>query len=194
MKRLIVIMIAALIWALPTTAMAHSKLQSATPAVDAKIDASPQSIEMVFNTKIEKISTFMLFNEAGEQIETGDAKVDGDTMSGILPSPLDNGSYTVKWTIIGADSHAVEGEYSFSVEAPAAPSPSPTPEPETSVTPTVSPSAEASATHLPTDASDGQDAEEEDPLKELTSSPISAVVGIAAVGAVLVLMLRRRKP
>lgn len=191
MKRLMLILIAALVFALPATAMAHSKLQSATPAVDAKVDASPQSIEMVFNTKIENISTFKLFNEAGEQIETGDANVDGDTMTGTVPSPLENGAYTVKWTIIGADSHAVEGEYSFTVEAPAAPSP--TPEAETSEAPSVTPSAEVSAAPEPSEAPNEQDAEE-DTLNSLTSSPIAALVGIAAVAAVLILMFRRRKP
>ncbi|MCR2804805.1 copper resistance CopC family protein [Paenibacillus soyae] len=191
MKRLMLILIAAMVCVFPATAMAHSKLESATPAVSSKVDASPQTIEMVFNTKIEKISNFKLFNEAGQEIETGDSNVNGDTMTGTVPTPLENGAYTVKWTIIGADSHAVEGEYSFTVEAPVAPSEAPSQAP--SAEPTVAPSPEASVTPAPSEAASEPESEE-DPLKSLTSSPLAAVVGIAAVGAVLVIMLRRRKP
>ena len=30
-------------------------------------------------------------------------------------SPLDNGTYTVEWKIIGADGHPIQGTYSFMV-------------------------------------------------------------------------------
>lgn len=109
--------ILALIWLAPHAAAAHSILQSAEPSADSTVKVSPLQIAMTFDTRIEKLSTFKLFNAAGEQVETGKVEVTGDTMTGKVPATLPNGIYTVKWTIIGADSHAVEGNYTFTVEA-----------------------------------------------------------------------------
>ncbi|MEK3882731.1 copper resistance protein CopC [Paenibacillus sp. PL2-23] len=194
MKRFIMILAAALMLLLPSTAMAHSKLTSAIPAVDSTIDVSPASIDMVFDTRIEKISSFKLYNEGGEQLETGDSVVSNDKMTGSIPSPLTNGLYTVKWTIIGADGHAVEGEYSFTVDAPAqAPAPSPSPV----ESPASTPSAQAPAAVSPeptASVEQDEDAEKEDPLQSLASSPAAALGGIIVVATVLVLMFRRRKP
>lgn len=33
-------------------------------------------------------------------------------------TPLENGNYTVSYKIIGADSHVIEGNYTFSVDRP----------------------------------------------------------------------------
>ncbi|MBD2870404.1 copper resistance CopC family protein [Paenibacillus arenilitoris] len=196
MKKILLIFLAAL-WLVPGVAMAHSTLEVAVPAKDATVQASPEKIELTFNTKIEKLSNFKLLNAAGEQIQTGETDVDGATMSGGVPEPLASGVYTVKWTIIGADGHSVEGEYAFTVDAPE-PSvePSPTVTPEASAEadgaePSPTPSAEATA-----DA--GEPAEEENGAAggetQGTNYAPAIVIGVIIVAAALVLFLRRRKP
>ncbi|MFD0588248.1 copper resistance protein CopC [Paenibacillus sp. GCM10027627] len=187
MKR-IFILVFALMLMVPMAAMAHSTLDTATPAKDAAVDASPEKIEMSFDTKIEKLSNFKLFNAAGEQMTTGKAVVEGSTMTGTVDNVLENGAYTVKWTIIGADGHPVEGEYSFSVAAPS-PSPSATPE-ATEVTPSTAPSEQPSASPAPTASPAPEQPAEEDGGN---STLLLTVGGIIAVAAVLVLLLRKRK-
>lgn len=189
MKRMLVLLFTFMLL-LPNMAMAHSKLQSSSPAADSTLDAVPEQIEMIFNTEIESLSNFKLFNAAGEQFETGKAAVSGDTMTGALPPDLENGVYTVKWTIIGADSHSVEGEFSFTVNAPAAaPSPeaSPTPEnAEATATPESTPSVE------PEQANDSNMVEEESG-NGTNLTPIFIIGGIIIVIAILIPLLRRRK-
>lgn len=191
MKRVMLIIIA-LIWLLPSAAMAHSKLQTALPAVDATVDVSPERIEMTFDTKIEKLSTFKLFNEAGEQIETGKAEVNEDTMTGSVPAVLENGAYTVEWTIIGADSHAVKGEYTFTVDAPVQVTPSPTPSEEPTTEPSEQPSEQPSATPTSTPAETDNDSDD-DIGEVLASPPVLVMIGIVIVAAIIFFVLMRKK-
>jgi methionine-rich copper-binding protein CopC len=177
MKRILLICLAAL-WLVPGVAMAHSKLESAVPAQDSLIADSPERIELTFNTKIEKLSNFKLLNAAGEEMETERAEVNGETMSGAVPAVLPNGIYTVKWTIIGADGHSVEGNYAFTVDAPT-PEPAAEPEP-TAETPIDSPSPSPSPESVTVD-------------KEDANYAPAIIIGAIIAAAALVLFLRRRK-
>ncbi|REK75974.1 copper resistance CopC family protein [Paenibacillus paeoniae] len=191
MKRALLILMA-LIWLLPSAALAHSTLHTALPGVDATVDVSPERIEMKFDTKIEKLSTFKLFNEAGEQLDTGKAEVSGDTMTGTVPAALDNGKYTVKWTIIGADSHAVEGEYAFTVDTPVLATPSPTPSEEPSNEPSEQPSEQPSAT--PTSTPTPTDNDSHDDFAEvLASPPVLVMIAIVIIAVVIFVVLMRKK-
>ena len=70
---------------------------------------------MEFNTEIETTSTVKVFNENKEEIIVGNTQVSDNVMTGGFMSPLDNGTYTVEWKIIGADGHPIQGTYSFMV-------------------------------------------------------------------------------
>ena len=70
---------------------------------------------MEFNTKIETTSTVKVFNENKEEIIVSNTQVNDNMMTGGFMSPLDNGTYTVEWKIIGADGHPIQGTYSFMV-------------------------------------------------------------------------------
>lgn len=205
MKRMFIIGLA-LFMLLPTAAMAHSKLERAEPGQGAVVDASPENITMAFDTKIEKLSTFKLFNDAGEEIEKGDIVVDGPEMTAALTESLENGDYVVKWTIIGADSHVVEGEYGFTVDAPAAATPeatadaaeepteppasgepdSPNDAAETPLDPTADPAAEP--------APGAGNAGESDATQTGTGYVPFIIIGAIIVAAAIVIAVRRRKP
>lgn len=189
MKRILLILLATL-WLVPGAAMAHSKMDSSSPAADATTSVSPAQIEMSFNTSIEKLSNFKLLNEAGEQVPTGDAVVNDTSMSGEVTEPLPNGSYTVKWTIIGADGHSVEGQYSFKVEAaeaavtePPAASPEQSTEPVATETPEPEASAQPETSPSPTE--DEQDG-------GLSTAGL-VIVGIVLVAAIVLIIRRRQK-
>jgi hypothetical protein len=201
MKRILLICLA-LVWLLPQAALAHSKLEESVPEKDSVSESSPQEIRLTFDTRIEKISDFKLLDAAGKEIALGDTFVEGDTMSNRPAAPLGNGDYTVKWTIVGADGHAIEGQYGFSVAAPVAtatpePTASPSPSPsapageateQPSATQAPSPSAEDEATPSPSPES------EDNGNGESGMSPLLAIGGIILVVAVAAALIRRRKP
>jgi copper resistance protein C len=108
-----------LVFQLPSSAFAHSKLESATPGEGEKVTTDLEAVVLTFSTKIESLSAMKLKNENKEiplQIS-----VEDDQMIGKMNDPLENGNYTVEYKIIGADSHVIEGNYSFSVDRPEQP-------------------------------------------------------------------------
>ncbi|WP_433939394.1 copper homeostasis periplasmic binding protein CopC [Paenibacillus lautus] len=110
-----------LVLVFPTATWAHSKLESSTPAADAKITESVKEVNLSFNENIdENLSTLKVKNAQGEAVEVSEVKVNQNTMAGTLAAPLPSGSYTVEWKIVGGDGHPVDGTYVFEVDAPEA--------------------------------------------------------------------------
>ncbi|SEM06159.1 hypothetical protein SAMN04488688_108136 [Paenibacillus sp. cl141a] len=108
-----------LVLVFPTATWAHSKLESSTPAADAKITESVKEVNLSFNENIdENLSTLKVKNAQGEEVEVSEIKVNQNTMAGTLAAPLPSSSYTVEWKIVGGDGHPVDGTYAFEVDAP----------------------------------------------------------------------------
>lgn len=117
-----------LILVFPTATWAHSKLETSTPAADAKLTESVQEVSLSFNENIdENLSTLKIKNAQGESVEVAEVKINQNTMLGTLAAPLPSGSYTVEWKIVGGDGHPVDGTYAFEVDAPEAEAPPETP-------------------------------------------------------------------
>jgi methionine-rich copper-binding protein CopC len=105
---------------LATSAYAHPKLESASPAADVSSKVSPTEIKLNFSQDvIAKFSGVEIKNESGKAIPTGvpvtDAK-DRKQLVVPLPAPLTAGHYTVTWHAVSEDTHRVTGEYSFGVD------------------------------------------------------------------------------
>ncbi len=110
-----------LILVFPTATWAHSKLETSTPAADAKLTESVREVSLSFNENIdENLSTLKIKNAQGESVEVGEVKINQNTMLGTLAAPLPSGSYTVEWKIVGGDGHPVDGTYAFEVDVPEA--------------------------------------------------------------------------
>ncbi|WP_336776814.1 copper resistance CopC family protein [Paenibacillus sp. MMO-58] len=203
MKRILFICLAAL-FLLPGIAMAHSKITVSTPAKEETVTVSPAEISMTFNTNIEKLSQFKLLDESGNQVPTGDISVSKASMSGLVTEPLKNGAYTVKWTIIGADGHAVDGEYAFTVNAPEA---TPSPTPEATATPAdSSPFPSAEVTKAPDASASADDNVSEEPSPSVpaedattesgdngVNTAIWVIAGVIVVAGVVIMIRRSRK-
>jgi methionine-rich copper-binding protein CopC len=105
--------------ALATSAEAHPKLKSVSPAADVSSKVSPKEIKLNFSEGvIAKFSGLELKDEAGKIITTGVPVNDpGDRKQLVvpLPSPLIAGRYKVAWHAVSEDTHRVKGEYSFEV-------------------------------------------------------------------------------
>ncbi len=105
--------------ALATSAEAHPKLKSVSPAADVSSKVAPKEIKLNFSEGvIAKFSGLELKNEAGKTITTGVPVNDpGDRKQLIVPlsPPLAAGRYKVTWHAVSEDTHRVNGEYSFEV-------------------------------------------------------------------------------
>lgn len=136
-----------LILVFPTATWAHSKLETSTPAADAKLTESVQEVSLSFNENIdENLSTLKIKNAQGESVEVAEVKINQNTMLGTLGAPLPSGSYTVEWKIVGGDGHPVDGTYAFEVDAPEAEATPETPA-DTEETPEDTANTQDEATH-----------------------------------------------
>ena len=105
---------------LATSANAHPKLISASPAADVSSKVSPTEITLNFSEGvIARFSGIELKDETGKAIATGVAATDPKDRKQLvvpLPAPLMAGHYKVTWHAVSEDTHRVKGEYSFGVD------------------------------------------------------------------------------
>ena len=107
-------------------AEAHPRLVAATPAADAVV-AGPATIKLKFNepvvaqfSGIELQMTDMpgMKMSTPMKVAVGAPKLAADrtTLSANPGKPLARGAYRVVWHAVAADTHRVEGSYSFTVK------------------------------------------------------------------------------
>jgi methionine-rich copper-binding protein CopC len=100
-------------------AWAHAKLQSATPAAEATLDAPPKEISLHFNEKLEaEFSSVKLTDGGGQNIGGAKSHLDPLQPSILrldLPD-LNPGTYGVQWAVVGQDGHRIKGQYKFTVK------------------------------------------------------------------------------
>ncbi|NWK96368.1 copper resistance protein CopC [Sphingobium lactosutens] len=124
MTRKFLIAAAALALALPGVASAHTKLLSSSPAANATV-AKPTRLTLTFSetflapmSGVELTMTGMPGMASHEPMPIKGFKtaVEGKTMTLTLPRALPAGTYELKWHVVGADQHKMEGGYSFTVK------------------------------------------------------------------------------
>src|SRR5258707_8749447 len=102
---------------LTTSANAHPKLISASPAADVSSKVSPTEIKLNFSEGvIARFSGIELKDETGKAIATGVAATDPKDRKQLvvpLPAPLMAGHYKGTWHAVFEDTHPVKGGYSF---------------------------------------------------------------------------------
>jgi copper resistance protein C len=99
-------------------ASAHAHLVRATPAVGSTVQAAPGEVALRFSEKLEpKFSSVVVRDSAGKQVDKGDAAVDkADRMLiRVLLPPLEPGVYKVEWKAVSADTHKVDGDFTFKI-------------------------------------------------------------------------------
>lgn len=124
MTRLFLTAAAAFALTLPGVASAHSKLLSSSPAANATV-TKPTRLTLTFSETFlaplsgaDLVMTGMpgMDNHEPMPIKGFKTAVDGKTMTLTFPRALPAGSYDLKWHIVGADQHKMEGGYSFKVK------------------------------------------------------------------------------
>jgi copper resistance protein C len=101
-----------------TAALAHAHLVRAAPAEGATVKEAPTEVTLKFNERLEpSFSAAVIRDAAGKQVDKADAhvdKADRTTVRVSLP-PLEPGVYTVEWRVMSADTHKVNGNFTFRV-------------------------------------------------------------------------------
>ena len=106
-----------LLWTV-ATAFAHAHLVRATPAEGGAVNEAPAEVTLKFNERLEpKFSSAAIRDSAGKQVDKADAHVDkaDRTVVRVSLPPLEPGVYTVEWRVMSADSHKVNGNFTFKV-------------------------------------------------------------------------------
>ncbi len=109
-----------LLFTFVSVTFAHTGLESSNPQNGEVINEELEQITLTFEGKVEQGSTFTLKNANGESITVNNITITENVLSGDLSSPLENGYYTVDWSLIGADGHLIEDSFAFTVDAPIA--------------------------------------------------------------------------
>ncbi|MET3506556.1 copper resistance CopC family protein [Halalkalibacter oceani] len=178
----------------PAAAGAHSHLESSTPADGETVEEPLDTLELQFDAGIEPLSTIQLFNENEEEVPVEDISIDSPVLTASLAEPLANGQYRVTWTIIGADTHTTEGEFSFSVDAPAPENEAATEEQDAPVTEEPETEQEETIEEETAEPELATADEEEDPPAAETIVPLlTTAVVIILFGALAGWLVRRRK-
>jgi methionine-rich copper-binding protein CopC len=103
-----------------TAANAHPKLVTTNPAANAVITSSPKELRFNFNEDlVPKFSGAEVKDQKGQKIKIGTAMADPADKKQLvvpLPTPLAQGVYKVVWHAVAADTHRVNGSYSFTIK------------------------------------------------------------------------------
>jgi copper transport protein len=112
------VLIAALV--VVPTASAHAILLSSTPASDSVVDRPPKSVVLRFNEPVESaFGSVRVYDSQAKRVDDGRVTrpTDRTVQVGVAPR-LPDGTYTVTWRVVSADSHPITGAFVFHVGAP----------------------------------------------------------------------------
>jgi copper transport protein len=115
----------ALLLGVRSVGFAHATLLRAEPVAGSHLAASPSLVRLVFSEAMEpSLAQLSLVGADGQAIKLASSGDPHDVNAIIAPvSDLAAGAYRVRWRVVSADGHPVEGSYTFTVGAAAATAP-----------------------------------------------------------------------
>jgi len=106
----------ALLVTLASGAFAHSPVESTTPSDGGVTAAVPAEINLRFVNKIRLTRVDMFHQDhPSVRLDLGD-QTRFDHMFTLPLQGMGPGTYRIEWRGLGADGHAMQGEFSFTVE------------------------------------------------------------------------------
>ncbi|MGW0367509.1 copper resistance CopC/CopD family protein [Streptomyces coeruleorubidus] len=101
-------------------ASAHAAVTGSDPAQGAVVDKAPARISLTFSEQVAMSGdSLRVLDPEGKRVDAGEpSNVSGTTYAVRLHSGLPDGTYTVAYQVVSADSHPVAGAYTFSIGAP----------------------------------------------------------------------------
>ncbi|MEV7832005.1 copper resistance protein CopC [Streptomyces subrutilus] len=106
-------------------ASAHAALTASDPKDGAVVATAPAQVSLSFSEQVAMgDDSIRVLDPQGRRVDTGELRdmCSGNTIryGTALHSGLPNGTYTVAWQAVSADSHPIVGAFTFSVGAPSA--------------------------------------------------------------------------
>jgi methionine-rich copper-binding protein CopC len=101
----------------PIAAWAHSFPEKEVPSAGEKVASPPSEVVIDFDAPIEKLfAKLEVAGADGTNLAQAAPQIsdDGTRMSVKVPA-LKPGDYTVKWAVVGIDTHHTQGSYTFTV-------------------------------------------------------------------------------
>ncbi|MHA7957357.1 FixH family protein [Streptomyces sp. L500] len=104
------------------TASAHAALTATDPADGSVVPSAPARVTLTFSEGVLlSPDSVRVLDPRGERVDAGRPQHDGGrsgTATVALRAGIADGTYTVAWQAVSADSHPVAGAFTFSVGAP----------------------------------------------------------------------------
>ncbi|MFJ9934126.1 copper resistance CopC/CopD family protein [Streptomyces virginiae] len=106
-------------------ATAHAALTASDPTDGAVVATAPAQVTLSFSEQVAMgDDSIRVLDPQGRRVDTGELRdmCSGNTVryGTALHSGLPNGTYTVAWQAVSADSHPISGAFTFSIGAPSA--------------------------------------------------------------------------
>ncbi|MEU2598389.1 copper resistance protein CopC [Streptomyces hirsutus] len=103
-------------------ASAHAALRGADPGEGSVVKSAPRHITLTFTESVALLDdSFRIYSPDNHRVPLDEPEhADGrsDTARIGLPDGLDDGTYTVAWRVVSADSHPASGAFTFSIGKP----------------------------------------------------------------------------
>ncbi|MFB7735102.1 copper resistance CopC/CopD family protein [Streptomyces sp. NPDC056112] len=117
---LLLMAVAGVLLAGAAPASAHAALTGSDPQQGAVVDKAPAQVSLTFSEQVAMSDdSLRVLDPKGNRVDAGKpANVSGTTYAVRLRSGLPDGTYTVAYQVVSADSHPVGGAYTFSIGAP----------------------------------------------------------------------------
>ncbi|WP_406105444.1 copper resistance protein CopC [Streptomyces sp. NBC_01003] len=99
---------------------AHAALTGSDPKQGAVVEQAPTRVSLTFSEEVAmSAGSVRVLDPAGKRVDTGKTTDLGGTTYGVpLHSGLPDGTFTVAYQVVSADSHPVSGAFTFSIGAP----------------------------------------------------------------------------
>ncbi|MFE4250874.1 copper resistance CopC/CopD family protein [Streptomyces sp. NPDC056910] len=99
---------------------AHAALTGSDPKQGAVVKQAPIRVSLTFSEEVAMSDgSVRVLDPAGKRVDTGKTTDLGGTTYGVpLHSGLPDGTFTVAYQVVSADSHPVSGAFTFSIGAP----------------------------------------------------------------------------
>ncbi|MEV0491203.1 copper resistance CopC/CopD family protein [Streptomyces atratus] len=120
----LVTMVAGLLLGGAAPASAHAALTGSDPQDGAVVATAPKEVTLTFSEQVAMgDGSIRVLDPGGKRADTGAAPRDLQNGSAVkygvtLHAGLPDGTYTVAWQAVSADSHPVSGAFTFSIGAP----------------------------------------------------------------------------
>jgi methionine-rich copper-binding protein CopC len=103
----------AAVLATATGASAHTVLVSSNPAGGATLSAPPSTVRLTFNEDVRAPAYVVVTGPGGTRIDSGAAKILGETVTEQLRPGSAAGTYTIAYRVVSEDGHPIEAKLTY---------------------------------------------------------------------------------